>query len=305
MNGFAAGRRDVVLVVDDSAQSLGMLNEALDREGFQVLVALEGAQALTIARNLPPDIVLLDALMPQLNGFETCERIKADPELRHIPVIFMTGLSDTESILRGFAAGGVDYVTKPIRIDELLARMKTHIGNARLTSSARSALDSAGHFLLAADAQGSLRWATPQARQLLEDLGATPGWMAERFPVVSRRLVAGQAANEVTAEVDELNRPFQLRYLRQSGEDEYLLRLVDSGRSPGTQPLRAAFGLTEREAEVLLWVANGKANREIAIILAMSPRTVNKHLEQVFRKLGVENRTSAAALALRQLQAQA
>ena len=163
MNGYAAGRKDVVLVVDDSAQSLGMLNEALDREGFQVLVALEGNQALAIARNLPPDIVLLDALMPQMNGFETCERIKADPELRHIPVVFMTGLSDTESILRGFAAGGVDYVTKPIRIDELLARMKTHIGNARLTSSARSALDSAGHFLLAADATGSLRWATPQA----------------------------------------------------------------------------------------------------------------------------------------------
>lgn len=304
MNGFAAGRRDVVLVVDDSAQSLGMLNEALDREGFQVLVALEGAQALTIARNLPPDIVLLDALMPQMDGFETCERIKADPELRHIPVIFMTGLSDTESILRGFAAGGVDYVTKPIRIDELLARMKTHIGNARLTSSARSALDSAGHFLLAADAQGSLRWATPQARQLLEELGATAGWMAERFPAVARRLVAGQAANAVTAEVDELERPFQLRYLRQSGADEHLLRLIDSGRAADTAPLRAAFGLTEREAEVLLWVANGKANREIAIILAMSPRTVNKHLEQVFRKLGVENRTSAAALALRQLQGQ-
>ena len=305
MNGYAAGRKDVVLVVDDSAQSLGMLNEALDREGFQVLVALEGSQALAIARNLPPDIVLLDALMPQMNGFETCERIKADPELRHIPVVFMTGLSDTESILRGFAAGGVDYVTKPIRIDELLARMKTHIGNARLTSSARSALDSAGHFLLAADTTGSLRWATPQARQLLEELGAMPAWMTAHFPALVRRLIAGQAANEVTAEVDALDRPFQLRYLRQSGEDEHLLRLIDSGRLPDTRPLRTAFGLTEREAEVLLWVANGKANREIAIILAMSPRTVNKHLEQVFRKLGVENRTSAAALALRRLQGQA
>lgn len=302
MTPSSNGRRDVVLVVDDSIQSLGMLNEALDREGFAVLVALEGAQALTIARNATPDLVLLDALMPHLDGFETCRRLKEDRELGHIPVIFMTGLSDTESIVKGFAAGGVDYVTKPIRIDELLVRMKTHISNARLTFSARSALDSTGQFLVAADRHGGLRWTTPQARHLLEELGATPAWLEEHLPQLVTRLLQQPEGADAALEIDELDGPFQLRYLGKTGESELLLRLVKAGGPSANERLRAAFGLTEREAEVLLWVGNGKANREIAIILAMSPRTVNKHLEQVFRKLGVENRTSAAALALRQLQ---
>jgi len=298
MTAPLAGRRDLVLVVDDAIESLGMLHEALDREGFTVLVALEGVQALAIAGHATPDIVLLDALMPNLDGFETCRRLKADGNLGHVPVIFMTGLSDTESIVKGFAAGGVDYVTKPIRLDELLARMKTHIGNARLTQSARTALDSAGQFLVAADRHGALRWTTPQAQQLLTELGASPAWLGERLP----RLLAQLQATNRAIDVDELDRPFQLHYLGKIGNDELLLRLVKGGGPSATERLRTAFGLTEREAEVLLWVGNGKANREIAIILAMSPRTVNKHLEQIFRKLGVENRTSAAALALRQLE---
>lgn len=298
MTAPPAGRRDLVLVVDDAIESLGMLHEVLDREGFTVLVALEGAQALAIARNATPDIVLLDALMPNLDGFETCRRIKADRSLGHVPVIFMTGLSDTESIIKGFAAGGVDYVTKPIRLDELLARMKTHIGNARLTQSARTALDSTGQFLVAADRHGALRWATPQAQRLLAELGASPTWLEARLPQFITRL---EATNRALA-IDELDRPFELHYLGKIGNDELLLRLVKRGGRPAAERLRTAFGLTEREAEVLLWVGNGKANREIAVILAMSPRTVNKHLEQIFRKLGVENRTSAAALALRQLE---
>lgn len=298
MTSQPTGRRDVVLIVDDSIQSLGMLNEALDREGFTVLVALDGTQALAIARHATPDIVLLDALMPGMDGFETCRNLKEYGNLGHIPVIFMTGLSDTESIVKGFAAGGVDYVTKPIRIDELRARMKTHIGNARLTLSARSALDSAGQFLVAADRRGALRWATPQAQHLLAELGASAAWLEERLPRLLARL---QGANRAI-DVDELDSPFQLHYLGRVGNDELLLRLVKMGGPSAADRLRTAFGLTAREAEVLLWVGNGKANREIAVILAMSPRTVNKHLEQIFRKLGVENRTSAAALALRQLE---
>lgn len=296
------GRKDVALVVDDSIDSLGMLHEALDRDGFTVLVALDGAQALTIARNATPDIVLLDALMPHLDGFETCRHFKEDRDLRHVPVIFMTGLSDTDSIVRGFAAGGVDYVTKPIQLEEVLVRMKTHIGNARLTLSARSALDSTGQFLVATDRHGGLHWTTPQAEHLLTELGAPPAWLRERLPQLVDRLLQRPEGTEPGIEIDELSRPFQLSYLGKTGDTELLLRLIRLGGPSATDRLRAAFGLTEREAEVLLWVRNGKANREIAIILAMSPRTVNKHLEQIFRKLGVENRTSAATLALRQLQ---
>ena len=100
---------EFVLVVDDSPDTLSMLNEALESAGFTVLVALEGKQALTIARKIKPAVILLDAVMPVLNGFETCAALKADQSIADIPVIFMTGLSDTESIVKGLEAGGVIF----------------------------------------------------------------------------------------------------------------------------------------------------------------------------------------------------
>lgn len=293
--------RDVVLVVDDSPDTLGMLNDVLDGEGLTVLVALEGTQALTIAGNISPDIILLDALMPGMDGFETCRQLKANPRLAHIPVIFMTGLSDSDSVVRGFEAGGVDYVTKPVDSDVLLVRMRAHLANARHTQSARAALDSAGHFLLATDSRGRLLWATPQARDLFERAGASAAWIDSALPGVVAALFDARYNRDRPLAIATPRTPLELRYLGQTGADEYLLRLVDLAGPSDTEMLRDAFALTEREAEVLLWVGKGKANREIALILAMSPRTVNKHLEQIFRKLGVDNRTSAAALSLRHL----
>jgi PleD family two-component response regulator len=109
-----SGKRDVVLIVDDSPETLSMLNDTLDAAGITVLVALEGQQALTIAASISPDIILMDAIMPNMDGFETCRRLKENPDLAHIPVIFMTGLTDSESVVRGLEAGGVDYINKPV-----------------------------------------------------------------------------------------------------------------------------------------------------------------------------------------------
>src|SRR5690606_38069633 len=161
---------DLVLVVDDSPETLGMLNDALEQAGMTTLVALEGRQALNIARKMAPDVILLDAMMPNMDGFETCEFLKRDLELKNIPVIFMTGLADTASIVKGFAAGGVDYVTKPINPLELIARIKVHLNNARATRSAQAALDSTGQNLCAVNIRGELRWATPLVNQYLDRL---------------------------------------------------------------------------------------------------------------------------------------
>ncbi|WP_439134624.1 response regulator, partial [Pseudomaricurvus sp.] len=160
-------QQDIVLVVDDSPDSLSLISDVLEEANISVLVALEGRQALTIAQRLRPDMILLDAVMPKMDGFETCRRLKADPALAGIPVIFMTGLSETENIVQGLEAGGVDYLTKPIKPNELLARMKVHLNNARLTTSAHTALDSTGQFLLTVDHDGQLLWATPQVRELI------------------------------------------------------------------------------------------------------------------------------------------
>jgi DNA-binding response OmpR family regulator/DNA-binding CsgD family transcriptional regulator len=295
---------NVVLVVDDSIDSIHMLNDVLEDAKFTVLVALEGTQALTITQNIRPDIILLDAIMPNMDGFETCKRLKQNPQLADVPIIFMTGLSDTEHIVMGLGAGGVDYITKPIKADELIARMQVHLANARITQSARAALDTAGQYLLTINALGNLVWATPQVYQLLDNSGATQDsialttsitqqlrdWISHK-PETGRQLLLQQLSTELSVEM-----------LNLIDGKEYLLRLTPAHKpADDTQSLKQQFAVTGREADVLLWIANGKTNREIGQILEMSPRTVNKHLEQIFKKLGVENRTSAAAIAIRSL----
>ena len=139
---------NLILVVDDSPDTLGMLNQAIEKANMTTLVALEGAQAIAIAKKTHPDFILLDAVMPNMDGFETCRRLKEDAELMDIPVVFMTGLSDTESIVKGFEVGGVDYLTKPINPQELIARINVHLMNARKTQSVQTALDTSGLLLL-------------------------------------------------------------------------------------------------------------------------------------------------------------
>ena len=105
---------DVVLVVDDVPDNLSVLHDALDESGYTVLVATSGEAALQRAVQAVPDIVLLDAMMPGLDGFEVAKRLKAQARTAHIPIIFMTGLTETEHLVAALDAGGVDYVTKPI-----------------------------------------------------------------------------------------------------------------------------------------------------------------------------------------------
>src|SRR6185312_1544119 len=111
--------RDIVLVVDDSPETLSFLTDALEQHGATVLVATEGTQALELIERITPDIILMDAVMPGMDGFETTRRLKRHSALSHVPIIFMTGLSETENIVEGLESGGVDYVTKPIVLEEL------------------------------------------------------------------------------------------------------------------------------------------------------------------------------------------
>lgn len=294
--------RNVVLVIDDSIESIHMLNDVLEEAGFTVLVALEGSQALTITKNIKPDIILLDAIMPNMDGFETCKQLKLNPQLVDVPIIFMTGLSDTEHVVMGLTAGGVDYVTKPINADELIARMRVHLTNARMTQSARMALDTAGQYLFTVDLNGQILWATPQVSQLLitAESDAEVEALSLRLASVLTAWLKHKPETGHHLKLPNLVQPMTVEMLNFIDNREYLLRLSNPHKpADDTHALKEQFGVTGREADVLLWIANGKTNREIGQILEMSPRTVNKHLEQVFRKLGVENRTSAAAIAIK------
>ena len=298
-------RRDTLLVVDDTPETLGFLTDTLDDAGFTVLIATDGESALALVDQITPDLVLMDAVMPGMDGFETCRRLKSEKLLSHVPVVFMTGLSETEHVVQGLAAGGVDYVTKPIIVEELLARIRVHLTNARIAHGTRVALDATGRFLLATDSSGRLLWCTPKAKQLLAELfPAAPGQGASLpAPVIEHLKQLRQPATKASARscLDVGERRLDLSFLSSIGPDELLFRLTEIIAGGDEQILQQTLQLTSREAEVLLWISRGKSNREIGAILNISPRTVNKHLEQVFIKLGVENRASATARAVRAL----
>jgi PleD family two-component response regulator len=120
-------QRGKILIVDDTPSMIYMVKTVLEKEGYEIIVATTGEKGITRAEKTEPDLILLDVLMPGMDGFETCRRLKAEERTREIPVIFMTGLSAIETKVAGFEAGGVDYVTKPIESRELLVRVRTHL----------------------------------------------------------------------------------------------------------------------------------------------------------------------------------
>jgi len=291
------GARDVVLIVDDVPENLSILHALLDQSGYTVLVATDGPSALDRVKRLPPDLILLDAIMPGLDGFETCLRLKENLETRYIPVMFMTGLTETEHILRGFQAGGIDYITKPIRPAEVVARIASHLRNAQRMAQTHEVMDAIGQAVAAVSAQGDLLWLTPLAQNWLRGSLDPDG----RLPLSVRRWLAESLEHDDAKPLDFLHSdpPLVFSRLRHGMPGEALVLIQrKTASTPNPAALMQAFKLTPREADVLHWAMLGKTNRDIADILGMSPRTVNKHLEHVFDKLGVETRTAAARIAL-------
>ncbi|MGB0954643.1 MAG: response regulator [Panacagrimonas sp.] len=286
-----------VMIVDDVPANLAMLHDALEDAGYSVRVATGGRQAIASAQIEPPDLFLLDCKMPGIDGFQTCRRLKQELATRHIPVIFMTGLSDSDHVLRGFECGGADYVTKPIRPREVLARIAAHIANARATADAQAAADAAGDAIVAVDADRRVRWATPLARRWLSSLLEAD----DRLPPAIRSWMSRAQDLSLSLNHQDLRLQFS-RLGTASGGDERLL--VQARRHvPEPEALERALKLTRREAEVLHWVALGKTNTEVGAVLGMSPRTASKHLERIFVKLNVETRTAATTVALNKARA--
>jgi len=203
-----------ILVIDDDARLREQYIELLRLEGYQVSEARNGREGIEKARKEPPDLVLCDITMPEMNGHRVLETLRNEPRTAHLPFVFLTGWSEQEDIRTGMNLGADDYLTKPVVPDELVAAIR-----ARLRRSEKVA------------------------------------------PAAPTRSGTGDA------------KPQQLE----------------------------ALGLTPREAEVLFWVARGKTNDEIATVLGIGLTTVKKHLESTFSKLGVENRTTAAAMALERM----
>ncbi|ADX47318.1 two component transcriptional regulator, LuxR family [Paracidovorax avenae ATCC 19860] len=332
MDSDSAG---LVLVVDDVPDNLAVLHDALDESGYTVLVATSGETALARAAQAMPDVVLLDAMMPGMDGFEVARRLKAQPATAHIPIIFMTGLTETEHLEAALAAGGVDYVTKPIKPREVLARMHVHLQGARRArqdmrqaGQARNALDAFGYASITVRASdGRLMWQTALARTLLREYFSTEGaqggegaeeaaadpvavplpvaeWLRAQLPQVPA--FAAQQIEPPRLVVERGARRLSFSLHQQTGDSEgggdWLIVMREVSDAAVIEALALGFRLTAREAEVLYWLLKGKTNRDIGDILGSSPATVKKHLERVYVKLGVETRTAAAGIAMARIR---
>ncbi|MBL9210451.1 MAG: response regulator [Opitutaceae bacterium] len=284
--------KPIVLVVDDTPAALGVVCDALRARGVRVLLAENGAAARAVLARVTPDLVLLDVMMPGEDGFTVCTALKAEPAGRDLPVIFLTAVDAPDQKVRAFAAGAVDYVTKPVHVAELVARVgaqlelrdahrKLEAQNAELEAEVALRLDAEAQLASSLDRAvivlnraGEIVFATRLAHGLLAKFEVAPA----RLAAVDRHEHGGGA--------------LRVRHFTEPGRDDTtMLVLEEEQAEPGPAAL-LQFGLTPRQAEVAYWVAQGKTNPEIAVILGASPRTIDKHMERILARLEVENRAS-------------
>lgn len=162
-----------ILIVDDTPANLRLLSELLMGNGYHVRAVTSGERALESARAVPPNLILLDIRMPEMDGCEVCEQLKADERTRHVPVIFISALDEIEEKVRAFKVGGVDYITKPFQVEEVLVRVETHLTLRRLQQRLEVANQRfERELLLAGDVQASL---------LPSELPQLPGWEFAAF----------------------------------------------------------------------------------------------------------------------------
>jgi DNA-binding NarL/FixJ family response regulator len=310
---------NTVLVVDDSPTNVDVVLSYLTGAGFRVLYAGSGARALKQLEHRVPDIILLDLKMPEMDGIETCQAIKKRAEWKDVPIIFITGADELSQKLAAFAAGAVDFVTKPILPEEVEARVRTHLRirelqtelvkrNQALSEEIELRLDAEKQLearidqaFLIAGHEGAILFSTRQANILLHAF--FPGSPVAALPDVVFRWLTSPDRQKPLIIRASAKGDLQIDHLASSDSRMLaLLRLEQRNSSWGPKAL-LTLGLTPREAEVLYWITEGKTNPEISTILDTTLHTIKKHNNRLFAKLGVETRMAAARLAMSVLTA--
>lgn len=289
-----------ILIVDDTPDNIAVLFDFLADRGFKVLVGENGEAALEALEVEEPDLILLDVMMPGMDGFETCRRLKAMPAGRDVPVFFMTALGDPYDKVRGIEAGAVDYIAKPVYPEELLARINTHLEIRRLQKNLQEQndrLDAALQRSITAEralanlldravvivrnADHEILFTTKHARDLIDSCGGEAvfiEWLRHDLKEVA----------------DSRGGRLEIRRTAHSTISDTDLITLSAKAAPASPETLRPLGLTPRETEILFWIAQGKTNPEIAKILNTQLCTVKKHVVNFLPKLGVETRLAAA-----------
>lgn len=289
-----------LLIVDDTPDNIRVLFEFLSDIGYNVLVCESGEAALATLEIEEPDLILLDVMMPGMDGLDTCRRLKQLPAGRDVPLFFMTALGDPFDKVRGLEAGAVDYLTKPVYPEEVLARIRTHLEIRQLQKTLQEQneqLDAALQRSITAEQE--LSHSLGQALLVVrttnhEVLFATrqAGEMADRHGGLAALAHVLTTGGET---MDGANgRRLEIRRHRPTIGKETLLVTLHEQISPPSPANLQSLGLTPRETEILFWVAQGKTSPEIAVILGTQVCTVKKHVGNFLPKLGVETRLAAA-----------
>lgn len=309
---MSTARRQTILIVDDVPANLGVLLDFLGDAGYEVLVAESGQSALEQVNYAKPDIILLDVLMPGLDGFETCRRLRADAQWRETPILFLSALSEAVDKVRGFEAGAVDFISKPLHPQEVLARVRAHLQiralqldleaqNERLrdevalrTEAELQLRESLDRAVLVAAPSGEVHFCSRLAQEILGR------WFGKQHSSTLTPEAAAWLAGTRSHEPWKRERGgMQLTLRAVSGPDAGHSRMLLVEEFPIAPPADSpapllALGLTQREAEVLYWIAQGKTSPEIALIVNAAPNTIKKHVGNILLKLGVETRLAAA-----------
>ncbi|MEN8210365.1 MAG: response regulator [Thermodesulfobacteriota bacterium] len=259
----------VIMIVDDSPASLKLLTDILASQGFDVRQALNGQMALEAVKQQLPDLIILDIRMPEMDGLEVCRQLQNDGDTRKVPVIFISGLSDSDDKIQAFEAGGLDYITKPFQEAEVLARVKLHLALSRMK-------------------QGLEKLVQRRTIKLEESNTAL------KVLLEHRRSERQKFEESVITHINSLVMPY-LKRLKESHLDQQQEALADviesnldeiTSQFSGELYARAA-GLTRREMEVAALIKIGKTNMEMADLLYISEHAVSFHRQNLRKKLGL------------------
>lgn len=307
-----------ILVVDDTPANVGLLLDALRGE-YRLLVAESGAGCLQQLPHCEPDLILLDVMMPGMDGFELCERLKADARWREIPIIFMTAVDEPEHKHRAIEQGAVDYVTKPIYVPEVLARVRTHLRIFDLQRELRAKNESLelevmmrreteeqlerslDRALITASADGQITFVSHAAEALLLRYYAAERYLMLPDAFLSEwRISVSENRRHWWRSHPEKDAKIKIAVFENPEDSGVALFQLSEEGATSSVTLKK-LGLSPRECEVLYWISEGKNYPEIATIIGASVRTVHKHAENLMRKLNVESRAAAMRLALETL----
>ena len=253
-----------VLIVDDTPTNLRVAVGYLEARGFRVLIAQEGEEGLRRARLVQPDLILLDVMMPGIDGFETCRRLKACADTGDIPVIFMTSLADVEDKIAGFRAGGVDYVTKPLQVEELIERITTHLALFSERKAARRKLhkreqeyralaDNAPDMIARLDPEGCFLYVNPQAQRTFgvpcaAFVGKTLAAVAAEAGLAGLE-AAAKALREAALEVCRTRNGTQIEFAWRLADGEHIIEARLVPEHAGGEQVASVLGILRDVSE--------------------------------------------------------